>query len=84
MYLGAPNPRDEIVVEGVPRIDVAVNEGTHGDVATAAILVNAIASVLRAEPGLRIMEDVPLVHYRAPSADDSKAEPSRARRALAF
>ena len=63
MYLGAENPHDRIVVEGVPRIDVAVNEGTHGDLATAAILVNAISSLLRAQPGLRIMEDLPLVHY---------------------
>ncbi len=64
MYLGAENPRDHIAVEGVPRIDVSVNEGTHGDLATAAILVNAIPSVLRAEPGLRVMEELPLVHYR--------------------
>ena len=85
MYLGAPNPRDQIVVEGVPRIDVAVKEGTHGDVATAAILVNAIPSVLRAEPGLRVMEDVPLVHYRAPRTDDDgQHELPRPRRALAF
>lgn len=63
MYLGAENPHDHVVVEGVPRIDVLVNEGTHGDLATAAILVNAIPSLLRAKPGLRIMEDLPLVHF---------------------
>lgn len=65
MFLGAEHPHDHIVVEGVPRIDVSVNEGTHGDLATAAILVNAIPSLLRAEPGLRVMEDLPLVHYRS-------------------
>jgi len=63
MYLGAENPHDRIVVEGVPRIDVSVDEGTHGDLATAAILVNAIPSLLRARPGLRVMEELPLVHY---------------------
>lgn len=63
MYLGAENPHDHIVIEGVPRVDVSVNEGTHGDLATAAILVNVIPSLLHAEPGLRIMEDLPLVHY---------------------
>jgi hypothetical protein len=68
MYLGAENPHDHIVVEGVPSIDVLVNAGTHGDLATAAILVNAIPSLLRARPGLRIMEDLPLVHYRSRDA----------------
>ncbi len=63
MYLGAEDPHDHVVVEGVPRIDVLVNEGTHGDLATAAILVNAIPSLLRARPGLRIMEELPLVHF---------------------
>src|SRR6185437_474654 len=65
MYLGAEHPHDHIVMEGVPRIDVSVNEGTHGDLATAAILVNTIPSPLRAEPGLRVMEELPLVHYRS-------------------
>lgn len=85
MYLGAPNPHDQIVVEGIPRIDVSVNEGTHGDLATAAILVNAISSLLRAEAGLRIMEDLPLVHYRtADAAATSKKDDPRYRRSLAF
>jgi hypothetical protein len=84
MYLGAPQPRDHIVVEGVPRIDVSVNEGTHGDLATAAILVNAIASLLRVEPGLRVMADLPLVHYSKPADDGAKAGDGRFRRTLAF
>jgi 4-hydroxy-tetrahydrodipicolinate reductase len=85
MYLGAPNPRDRVTVEGIPRIDVAVNEGTHGDLATAAILVNAIPSLLRAEPGLRVMEDLPLVHYHLPTAAvASPLEEARRRPALAF
>lgn len=64
MYLGAENPHDHVVVEGVPRIDVMVNEGSHGDLATAAIVVNTVPSLLRARPGLRVMEDLSLVHYR--------------------
>jgi 4-hydroxy-tetrahydrodipicolinate reductase len=85
MYLGAPDPHDHVTIEGVPRIDVSVTEGTHGDLATAAILVNAIPSVLRAEAGLRIMEELPLVHYRQPGADEAlqKGDP-RVRRTLAF
>jgi 4-hydroxy-tetrahydrodipicolinate reductase len=85
IYLGAPEPRDHIVVEGTPRLDVTVNEGTHGDLATAAILVNAIPSLLHAEPGLRIMEELPLVHYRAPDAEEaSRKDDPRVRRTLAF
>jgi hypothetical protein len=85
MYLGASNPRDHITIEGVPRIDVSVNEGTHGDLATAAILVNAIPSLLRVEPGLRIMEDLPLVHYRRSDPGESTQRgDGRAHRMLAF
>jgi hypothetical protein len=84
MYIGAPEPHDHIVVEGVPRIDVSVNEGTHGDLATAAILVNAIASLLRVEPGLRVMADLPLVHYSTPGDEVVKPGDGRFRRMLAF
>ncbi len=79
LYLGAPNPHDRITIEGVPRVDVSVNEGTHGDLATAAIVVNAIPSLLRCEPGLRVMEDLPLVHYQTPVARAREM-----RRVLAF
>lgn len=84
MYLGAPNPHDHVVVEGLPRIDALVDEGTHGDLATAAIVVNAAFSLLRAAPGLRIMEEIPYVHYRLAKADEDKKESSRSRRHLAF
>jgi hypothetical protein len=84
MYLGAPNPHDHIVVEGVPRIDVSVDEGTHGDLATAAILVNAIPSVLAAEPGLQTMETIPLVHYRSPDAPPVPRPGAAGARALGF
>ena len=36
-----------------------------GDVATCAIALNAIRTVLEAKPGLRTMADVPLVSWRA-------------------
>jgi hypothetical protein len=37
--------------------------GLHGDIATAAIAVNAVPSVMRAVPGLASMAEVPLVHF---------------------
>lgn len=84
MYLGAPNPHDHVVVEGLPRVEVTVQEGTTGDLATAAIIVNAIGSVLRAESGLRVMADIPLVHYRRPEVGMPSRRSARHRREFAF
>lgn len=84
MYLGAPNPRDHIVVEGLPRVETTIAEGTHGDLATAAIVVNAVFSLFHAPSGLRTMEEIPPVHYRAPKPAEEKAVSSRARHSLAF
>jgi 4-hydroxy-tetrahydrodipicolinate reductase len=62
MHLGVENPRDEVVIEGFPPIHVVVQGGFKGDPVTAAVVVNAITSVMAAAPGLKTMRDVPLVH----------------------
>jgi 2,4-diaminopentanoate dehydrogenase len=62
MYVGAEAPRDHVLIDGVPPIDVTINGGVAGDVATAAIVVNSIPKLLAARPGLLTMRDVPLVH----------------------
>lgn len=59
MYLGAPDPRDEIRIEGVPDLTVRNEGGFHGDVTTPEILVNASRRVLEADPGLVTMLDLP-------------------------
>ncbi|HYA02442.1 MAG TPA: dihydrodipicolinate reductase [Syntrophobacteria bacterium] len=59
--LGEPNPRDRIVIEGVPDIELTIKDGIHGDIATCAIMVNAIPAVIKAPPGLRTMADVGLI-----------------------
>lgn len=59
--LGEPNPRDRIVIEGMPDIELTIKDGIHGDVATCAIIVNAIPAVIKAQPGLRTMADVGLI-----------------------
>lgn len=64
MYLGARDPQDTVQIDGDPPIHMTVTGGFHGDLATAALIVNAIPSVVRAEPGLASMRDIPLVHYR--------------------
>lgn len=63
MYVGAPDPQDTIEIDSDPPLRMTIPGGIHGDIATAAIVVNAIPSIRRAEPGLLSMTDVPLVHY---------------------
>lgn len=62
MYVGAPDPQDTVEIDGDPPVRMTIAGGLHGDVATAAISVNAIPSVMRATPGLATMSEVPLVH----------------------
>jgi 4-hydroxy-tetrahydrodipicolinate reductase len=60
MYAGAHDPKDAVYVEGMPPIDMVVREGIFGDTATVAALVNAIALVMTAKPGLQTMKDLPV------------------------
>ena len=63
MYVGAPDPRDSVEIDGDPPVQMTIAGGLHGDVATAAIVLNAASSVIRAAPGLASMAEVPLVHF---------------------
>jgi 4-hydroxy-tetrahydrodipicolinate reductase len=60
MYVGAPNPRDEIEIAGDPPLHLVMRGGTPGDVATPAILVNMIPRLLGASPGFHTMRTLPL------------------------
>ncbi|MDE3077305.1 MAG: dihydrodipicolinate reductase, partial [Chloroflexota bacterium] len=62
MAVGLPDPRDEIALSGDPNLRLVIPGGLHGDVATAAIVVNAISRVVEAQPGLRVMADLPPPH----------------------
>jgi hypothetical protein len=66
MYVGAEQPRDHILIDGTPPIDMTIAGGVAGDSATAAITVNAIPKVMAARPGLVTMHDVPIVHRYNP------------------
>lgn len=61
MFVGAQNPRDEILIEGDPSINLEVKGGIFGDTATVATLVNGIPQTYDAEPGLKTIKDVPLL-----------------------
>lgn len=61
--LHEPEPVDRIVVTGKPGFTLAFDQSVNGDTATAAIIVNAIPTVLALAPGLKTMADVSLLSY---------------------
>ena len=62
-YIGAPESYDSVRIDGRPPIVSRVAGGFHGDVATAAVVVNSISRVAAAAPGLHSMRDLPLPGY---------------------
>jgi len=60
-YIGAEESYDVVYVTGTPNLEVRIEGGTHGDIATAAIVINSIPRVLAAPPGLTTMKDLPVV-----------------------
>jgi 4-hydroxy-tetrahydrodipicolinate reductase len=61
MYVGAPNPRDELRIDGDPGAHLLIPGGVFGDSATVAMVANAVPAVQAAPPGLRTMRDLPPV-----------------------
>ncbi len=64
LCVGATDPRDEITFDSTPPIHMRIEGGIQGDIATAAMVVNAVPTVMRAAPGLATMVDVGVVHWR--------------------
>lgn len=54
------NDRDTVIISGKPDLNVTL-QGTHGDLATIAMAVNAVRRVHAAAPGLVTMSDLPVV-----------------------
>jgi len=59
-YIGAEEEYDSITIEGTPNINQKIIPCIHGDLATAAIVVNSIPKVINAPPGLKTMKDLPV------------------------
>jgi hypothetical protein len=59
MSASAERPRDEIEIEGDPPLRMVIEGGVQGDLATAAVVVNAIPLVVNHAPGLVTMLDLP-------------------------
>ena len=59
MAIQLDRPSDEIWLTGIPDIHAIIPGGLHGDIGTAAIVVNSIEGLLACPPGLRTMQDLP-------------------------
>ena len=60
MYVGAKDPADTITLTGHPTISLVIPGGSHGDIATASVVVNSIPVILDAPAGLRTSRDLPI------------------------
>jgi 4-hydroxy-tetrahydrodipicolinate reductase len=61
--LGEDDVQDTVIIAGEPDMRFTIPGGVNGDVATCAILTNAIPTVVAAAPGLRTMADIPAVAW---------------------
>lgn len=62
-YLGHPNPRDTVIIRGQPNVTSTIQGGVDGDIATCAMVINALQALRNARPGLRTMAEIPLTHW---------------------
>jgi len=60
MYVGAKNPADSVELKGHPNISLVIPGVSHGDIATASVVVNSIPVILDAPAGLRTSRDLPI------------------------
>jgi len=60
-YIGAKESYDAVYITGKPNMEVTIKGGIHGDLATAAVVVNSIPRLIEAPLGLKTMKDLPMV-----------------------
>ena len=61
--VGKPESYDQVHIDGEPVIHSRIAGGVNGDIATCAITLNAIRSVLASSPGLKTMADIPPIAF---------------------
>lgn len=59
-YAGDHEEYDSVIIEGIPNIHQKIIGGVHGDIGTAAMVVNLIPKVIEARSGLLTMKDLPV------------------------
>jgi hypothetical protein len=57
--VGEPESYDEVRIEGEPTFNSKIVGGINGDIATCAVTLNMVRSILNASPGLKTMADLP-------------------------
>jgi 4-hydroxy-tetrahydrodipicolinate reductase len=62
--VGEPKAFDAVEITGMPNLTSVVEGGVNGDIATCAIVLNAVAAIRKVDPGLRTMLDLPAVTCR--------------------
>ena len=62
--VGAGEFYDVVYITGTPDMEVIIEGGTHGDIATAGMVVNSVHRVIQTPPGLITMKDLPMVSAR--------------------
>lgn len=61
--IGQHNPHDRITIDGDPAIDMVIPGAVHGDVATSAIVINALPRIIQAPPGVHTMASIPILGF---------------------
>lgn len=61
--VGEPESADSIEIQGEPSFRSTIPGGVNGDIATCAIIVNAVRAIQKAAPGLKTMLDIPVPGY---------------------
>jgi 2,4-diaminopentanoate dehydrogenase len=56
--VGEPESYEEVRIEGEPTFSSRIAGGINGDIATCAVTLNAVRSILQAGPGLKTMADL--------------------------
>jgi 4-hydroxy-tetrahydrodipicolinate reductase len=61
--VGEPESYDQVHIDGEPGIKSRIAGGVNGDIATCAITLNAVRSILQASPGLKTMGQIPPISF---------------------
>ncbi len=64
--LGEPESYDRVRLASLPPVDLRIEGGVHGDVATVSIALNCAPAVAASTPGLKTMLDLPATPCFAP------------------
>jgi len=54
---------DRVIIDGLPPLTLEVKGGVHGDLGTAAVVINSLGGLSALEPGLHTMLDLMRAHF---------------------